>query len=88
MFSQSCIKLIDPLQIFDTVYFPITAQFEKRQLEGSVRPEKTEDFDRMVLQSPDSSLVWIRYMAHHLESSEIEKAQAVAERALKTISFR
>lgn len=63
-------------------------EFEKRQLEGSVRPEKTEDFDRMVLQSPDSSLVWIRYMAHHLESSEIEKAQAVAERALKTISFR
>lgn len=87
MFSQSCIKLIDPLQIFDTFIFQ-SLQFEKRQLEGSVRPEKTEDFDRMVLQSPDSSLVWIRYMAHHLESSEIEKAQAVAERALKTISFR
>lgn len=87
MFHQSCIKLIDPLQIFTPFIFQ-SLQFEKRQLEGSVRPEKTEDFDRMVLQSPDSSLVWIRYMAHHLESSEIEKAQAVAERALKTISFR
>lgn len=53
-----------------------------------MQPEKVEDFDRLVLQSPDSSLVWIRYMAHHLEGSEIEKAQAVAERALKTISFR
>lgn len=29
MFSQSCIKLIDPLQIFDTVYFPITAVWEE-----------------------------------------------------------
>lgn len=87
MFHQSCIKLIDPFK-FLTLFIFQSLQFEKRQLEGSVRPEKTEDFDRMVLQSPDSSLVWIRYMAHHLESSEIEKAQAVAERALKTISFR
>ncbi|XP_061171333.1 protein RRP5 homolog [Saccostrea echinata] len=63
-------------------------EFEKKQLEGVVQPEKADDFERLVLQSPDSSLVWIRYMAYHLESSEIEKAQAVAERALKTISFR
>ncbi|XP_062605737.1 protein RRP5 homolog [Saccostrea cucullata] len=63
-------------------------EFEKKQLEGVVEPEKADDFERLVLQSPDSSLVWIRYMAYHLESSEIEKAQAVAERALKTISFR
>ncbi|ESO96309.1 hypothetical protein LOTGIDRAFT_144090, partial [Lottia gigantea] len=45
-------------------------------------------FDRLVLQSPDSSLVWTRYMAYHLECTEIDKARAVAERALNTISFR
>ena len=50
--------------------------------------ETVDDFDRLVLQSPNSSLVWLRYMAFHLETAEIEKARAVAERALKTISFR
>lgn len=63
-------------------------QFEKHQLEGDVSPETAEDFDRLTLQSPDSSLVWLRYMAYHLESAETEKARAIAERALKTISFR
>ena len=63
-------------------------QYERRQLEGEIIPETADDFDRLVLQSPDSSLVWLRYMAFHLETSEIDKARAVAERALKTIVFR
>ncbi|KAJ8317008.1 hypothetical protein KUTeg_004912 [Tegillarca granosa] len=63
-------------------------ELEKLRLEGDSLPESSEDFDRLVLQSPDSSIVWLRYMAHHLEMAEIEKARIVAERALKTISYR
>ncbi|XP_052228949.1 protein RRP5 homolog isoform X2 [Dreissena polymorpha] len=63
-------------------------QYEMQVLEGDRQPETSDDFDRLVLQSPDSSLVWLRYMAFHLESTEIDKARSVAERALKTISFR
>ncbi|KAK6174513.1 hypothetical protein SNE40_017776 [Patella caerulea] len=63
-------------------------EVEKRRLEGDDEPQTADDFDRLVLQSPDSSLVWTRYMAYHLECTEIDKARAVAERALKTISFR
>ncbi|XP_060588543.1 protein RRP5 homolog [Ruditapes philippinarum] len=59
-----------------------------QRLEGEIQPETADDFDRLVLQSPNSSLVWLRYMAFHLETTEIDKARAVAERALKTISFR
>ncbi|XP_041370390.1 protein RRP5 homolog [Gigantopelta aegis] len=62
--------------------------YERRQLEGDLAPQTADDFDRLVLQSPDSSLVWLRYMAFHLETTEIDKARSVAERALKTISFR
>jgi len=47
-----------------------------------------DDFDCLVVTSPNSSLVWLQYMAFHLESAEIEKARAIAERGLKTISFR
>ena len=63
-------------------------QTERQLMEDDQAPQSSEDFDRLVLQSPDSSLVWLRYMAFHLETTEIEKARAVAERALKTISFR
>eukprot|EP00058_Branchiostoma_floridae_P028374 XP_002613865.1 hypothetical protein BRAFLDRAFT_119888 [Branchiostoma floridae] len=51
-------------------------------------PQSADDFDRLVLSSPDSSILWLRYMAFHLHSTEIDKARTVAERALKTISFR
>lgn len=50
--------------------------------------ETAEDFNRLVVSSPNSSVVWIRYMAFFLQMVEIDKARQVAERALKTISFR
>ena len=61
---------------------------ETQLLDGSRLPQSVGEFDRLVLQSPDSSLVWLRYMTFHLELTEVDKARAVAERALKTISFR
>lgn len=51
-------------------------------------PRSAGEFDRLIMQSPDSSLVWTAYMAHHLEAAEIDKARGVAERALSSISFR
>ena len=51
-------------------------------------PVTTDDFDRMVLASPNSSILWVQYMAFHLENAEIEKARTVAQRALKIMSFR
>jgi rRNA biogenesis protein RRP5 len=46
------------------------------------------DFERTLLSQPDSSLIWTRYMAHLLQLGEIDKARAIAERALKTINVR
>lgn len=63
-------------------------QLERLRLDGATGPQTAEDYDRLALQSPNSSLIWLRYMAFHLESTEIDKARSVAERALKTISFR
>lgn len=63
-------------------------EIERKRLEGERQLETAEDFDCLVLNSPNSSLLWLRYMAFHLETAEVDKARAVAERALKTISFR
>lgn len=51
-------------------------------------PESVGDFERMIMGNPNSSVIWMNYMAFQLQLGEIDKAREVAERALKTISFR
>ncbi|CAL9731883.1 rRNA biogenesis protein Rrp5p [Monosporozyma unispora] len=51
-------------------------------------PESVGDFERLIVGNPNSSVVWMNYMAFQLQLSEIEKAREIAERALKTINFR
>ncbi|XP_010009634.1 PREDICTED: protein RRP5 homolog [Nestor notabilis] len=63
-------------------------KLEAALMDPSRQPQSADDFDRLVLSSPNSSILWLQYMAFHLQATEIEKARAVAERALKTISFR
>ncbi|XP_060097704.1 protein RRP5 homolog isoform X2 [Heteronotia binoei] len=64
------------------------AKLETALMDPTRQPQSADDFDRLVLGNPDSSILWLQYMAFHLQATEIEKARAVAERALKTISFR
>ena len=51
-------------------------------------PESVDEFDRLVLASPDSSLCWIQYIAYHLERKELDKAREVVQKALGKINFR
>ncbi|KAJ1977534.1 rRNA biogenesis protein rrp5 [Dimargaris verticillata] len=51
-------------------------------------PAVASDFERLLVGSPDSSYLWINYMAFHLKLAQVEKARAIGERALKTINFR
>ena len=65
------------------------ARREQRVLDGEVEAPQTEDeFERLVVASPDSSLVWVQYMACCMQSGELERARAVARRALQRINFR
>ncbi|KFP34919.1 Protein RRP5, partial [Chlamydotis macqueenii] len=63
-------------------------KLEAALMDPSRQPQSADDFDRLVLGSPNSSILWLQYMAFHLQATEIDKARAVAERALKTICFR
>jgi rRNA biogenesis protein RRP5 len=49
--------------------------------------ETADDYERLVVTSPDSSSAWIHYILFHLTAAEVEKAKAVAQRALSTISY-
>ena len=52
------------------------------------QPTTKEEFERLVVGSPDSSLVWVQYMALVMGSGELEAARAIAKRALERINFR
>jgi rRNA biogenesis protein RRP5 len=51
-------------------------------------PQSISDFERLLLGQPDSSSLWIQYMAFQMQLSELSKAREVAERAIKTINIR
>lgn len=51
-------------------------------------PQMTSDYERLLLGQPDSSELWIAYMAFQMQVSELAKAREVAERAIKTINIR
>eukprot|EP00934_Nitzschia_sp_Nitz4_P003539 Nitzschia sp. Nitz4//scaffold29_size155292//140902//147146//NITZ4_002690-RA/size155292-augustus-gene-0.216-mRNA-1//1//CDS//3329546544//3529//frame0 len=51
-------------------------------------PETPADFERLLAGDPNSSELWIRYMAFYLSLADVAKARAVAEKALERIEFR
>ncbi|KAH0848470.1 rRNA biogenesis protein rrp5 [Fonsecaea pedrosoi] len=50
-------------------------------------PQSVDDFERLLLGEPDSSLLWLQYMAFHLDLGDADQARQIGERALKAISL-
>ncbi|KAL8818690.1 MAG: hypothetical protein Q9223_002727 [Gallowayella weberi] len=51
-------------------------------------PQSGADFERLLMGRPNSSVLWLSYMAFQLQLSEVDKAREIAERALGTIHIR
>ncbi|KAI3863191.1 hypothetical protein MKW92_044758 [Papaver armeniacum] len=60
---------------------------EQRLLQKGI-PMTADEFEKFVRSSPNSSFVWIKYMAFLVFLSDIGKARSIAERALRTINTR
>ena len=52
---------------------------ETRLLEKDV-PRTADEYERLVRSSPNSSFVWIKYIAFMLSLADVEKARSIAER--------
>lgn len=63
-------------------------EIEETLAKSIVSPETADHFDRLLIANPNDSMIWIKYMAHHLQSAEIDKARNIGRIALKKISFR
>ncbi|KAL8677613.1 MAG: hypothetical protein Q9186_005972 [Xanthomendoza sp. 1 TL-2023] len=51
-------------------------------------PQSGADFERLLMGQPNSSVLWLSYMAFQLQLNEVDKAREIAERALRTIHIR
>lgn len=51
-------------------------------------PQTASDYERLLLGQPDSSQLWIAYMAFQMQVSDLAAARQVAERAIKTINIK
>ncbi|KAG8367979.1 hypothetical protein BUALT_Bualt16G0128900 [Buddleja alternifolia] len=60
---------------------------EERLLEKDI-PRNADEYEKLIRSSPNSSFIWIKYMAFMLSMADIEKARSIAERALRTINIR
>ncbi|KAL1138312.1 hypothetical protein AAG570_010000 [Ranatra chinensis] len=61
---------------------------EEELLNIEHEPKAVDHFERLVLGQPNYSEHWVKYMAFHLQGTEIEKARSVARRALKQMNVR
>lgn len=55
---------------------------------GNSLPERPEDFERLLLAEPSSSLLWVQYMSHYLSQADIDATRQIAEKALRSINFK
>ncbi|KAI9173087.1 rRNA biogenesis protein rrp5 [Blastocladiella emersonii ATCC 22665] len=61
---------------------------QQRQAAILQEPQLATDYERMLVGSPNSSFLWIKYMAFQLKLADVTKARQVAERAIQTIHYR
>ncbi|PRW55969.1 RNA binding rRNA processing [Chlorella sorokiniana] len=61
---------------------------EMKKLEAETAPDSEVEFEQLLLSAPNSSFVWIKYLAFLVSLGEMERARQLAERALASIHYR
>jgi len=49
--------------------------------------DSKEGYERLILRNPNSSYLWIRYLAFMMKIEGVKAARKVIEKALRTINF-
>lgn len=63
-------------------------EIERSLADETIQPTSIDQFDRLVMAEPNNSRAWINYMVFHVQATEIDRARAIAQKALKTIDVR
>jgi hypothetical protein len=60
----------------------------ENELLKKTKPETENDYERLIIESPNSSYLWIQYMSFKLYLTDVEGAREIGKRALKKINFQ
>lgn len=61
---------------------------EAEMADPNLEPHTPDQFERALIKDRNSSFMWIKYMAFHLETAEIDKARSIAKKAIASINYR
>ncbi|KAJ8608526.1 hypothetical protein CTAYLR_005749 [Chrysophaeum taylorii] len=64
------------------------AEAREAELAAGGAPRTEDDYERQLVGEPDSGVLWTRYVAHKVAETDVGAARRIAERALRTISYR
>lgn len=59
---------------------------ESKALGEDKAPQSVDEFEKLLLAYPDSAFTWLKFMAYQLHLADVDKARAIAERALEKMS--
>ena len=51
------------------------AALEQRRMDGDALPQSVDDYEKLIMSSPQSSFVWVKYMAFQIGLTEVNKAR-------------
>lgn len=85
--SIATITIATPITIVTVLGCAQVRRAEAAKLQDAP-PGSVDDHERLVLGAPNSSRLWVGYMAFLLSMAEVSKAREVAERALAKIDYR
>lgn len=66
---------------------PRTFQPDLTATLDTMPPSSTSDFERLLLGDRDNPILWMQYMSHHLQLSDVAAARRTADRALAEIGI-
>lgn len=61
---------------------------EQKYLKSEEEINTESAFEKVLLKSPNSSFLWIKYIALMMEQEGIERARQLSERALRVINYK
>lgn len=69
---------------------PLTCRRATRPVlvQAETAPDSEVEFEQLLLSAPNSSFVWVKYLAFLVSLGEMDRARQLAERALAKIHYR
>lgn len=75
-----CIEFYFCTNLFTVLHREQEIRAAEERLMLNDAPRTADEFEKLVRGSPNSSFLWIKYMALMLSLADIEKARSIAER--------